>query len=45
MATHTKVLGLTLDPKLTYNTYVHNISIQAHKTLQMIKALTANRMG
>ena len=41
MATHTYVIGLTLDPKLTYNTHIHNISVQAHKTLQMIKAVTA----
>ena len=34
MATHPKVLGLTLDPKLTYNTHIHNISVQAHKPLQ-----------
>ena len=38
MATHPKVLGLTLDPKLTY---IHNISVQAHKLLQIINALTA----
>ena len=24
MATHPKVLGLTLDPKLTYSTHIHN---------------------
>ena len=41
MATQPKVLGLTLDPKLTYSTHIHNISVQAHKPLQMIKALTA----
>ena len=41
MATHPNVLGLTLDPKLTCNTYIHNISVQAHKPLQMMKALTA----
>ena len=41
MATHPKVLGLTLDPKLTYSTHIHNISVQAHKPLQLIKALTA----
>ena len=29
MATHPKVLGLTLDPKLTYSTHIHNISVQA----------------
>ena len=41
MATHPKVLGLTLDPNLTYSTHIHNISVQAHKPLQMINALTA----
>ena len=41
MATYPKVLGLTLDPKLTYSTHIHNISVQAHMPLQMIKALTA----
>ena len=41
MATHPKVLGLTLVPKLTYSTHIHNISVQAHKPLQIIKALTA----
>ena len=45
MATHPKVLGLTLDPKLTYRTQIHNISVQAHKPLQMIKALTATGWG
>ena len=35
MATHPKVLGLTLDPKLTYNTHIHNISVHAHKPLQI----------
>ena len=37
MASHPKVLGLTLDPKLTYSTHIHNISVQAHNPLQMIK--------
>ena len=41
MAVHPKILGLTLDPKLTYSTHIHNISVQAHTPLQMIKALTA----
>ena len=40
MATHPKVLGLTLDPKLTYSTHIHNISVQAHTPLQILKALT-----
>ena len=45
MATHQKVLGLTLDPKLTYSTHIHKISVQAHKPLQIIKALTATGWG
>ena len=45
MATHPKVLGLTLDPKLTYSTHIHNISVQAHKPLQIIKALTTTGWG
>ena len=45
MATHPKVLGLTLDPKLTYSTHIHNIPLQTHKPLQMIKALTATGWG
>ena len=45
MATHPKVLGLTLDPKLTYSTYINNISVQAHNPLQMIKTLTATGWG
>ena len=46
MATHPKVLGLTLDPKLTYSTHIHNISaVQAHKPLQIIKSLTATGCG
>ena len=38
MATHRKIMGLTLDPKLTYSTNIQNISVQTHKPLQMIKA-------
>ena len=41
MAIHPKVLGLTLNPKLTYRTHIHNISVKAHKPLQMIKPFTA----
>ena len=41
MATHPKVLGLTLDQKLTYSTHIHNISVHAHRLLQIIKTLTA----
>ena len=45
MAEHPKVLGLTLDPTLTYSTYINNISVQAHKPLQMTQALTATGLG
>ena len=41
MAMHPRVLGLTLDPKLTCSTHIHTISIQPHKPLQIINALTA----
>ena len=45
MTTHPKVLGLTLDPNLTYSTHIHNISVHAHKPLQIIKTLTARGWG
>ena len=45
MATHPKVLDHTLNPKLTYSTHIHNISVHAHKPLQIIKALTATGWG
>ena len=45
IATHPNVLGLTLDPKPTYSTHIHNISVQEHKPLIMIKTLTATGWG
>ena len=45
MTMYPKLLGLTLDPKLTHSTHIHNISVQSHKPLQMIKALTATGWG
>ena len=45
IATHPNVLGFTLDPKLTYSTHIHNISVQAHKPQQIIKALTTTGWG
>ena len=45
MVTHPICMGLTLDPKLTYSTHVHNISVQVHKPLQMIKVVTATGWG
>ena len=45
MALHPKVLGLTLDPKLTYNAHIQNIATDAQKPLQVIKALTGTTWG
>ena len=45
MATHPKVMGLTLHPKLKYSTHIHNISVYSHKPLQMIKTLTSTGWG
>ena len=47
MATHLKVVGLTLDLKLTYTTHIHNISLHTHKDkpLHIIKALTTTGWG
>ena len=45
MALHPKDLGLTLNPKLTYNAHIQNIAIQAQKPLQVIKALTGTTWG
>ena len=42
MATHPRILGLTLDPKLTYSTHIHNISVQATTN---DKSTHSNRMG
>ena len=44
MATQPTFLGLTLDQKLTYSTHIHNISVHAHKPLQIIKK-TLNATG
>ena len=37
--------GFYIRPKLTYSTQIHNISVQAHNPLQIIKALTATGWG
>ena len=44
-ALHPKVLGLTLDPKLTYNAHIQTIATHAQKPLQVIKALTGTTWG
>ena len=48
MATHPNIMSLTLSPKLTYITHIHNISVHvyiSHNPLQMIKAITETRRG
>ena len=45
MAAHPKVLGLILDPKLTYSTHIHNISVHTHTPLQIIKTLNGTGRG
>ena len=45
MALHPDLLGLTLDPKLTYNAHIQNIATHAQKPLQVIKALTSTTWG
>ena len=37
--------GSYLRPKLTYSTHIHNISVHAHKPLQIIKAFTTTGWG
>ena len=45
MATYPKVLGFTLDPKLTYCTHIHTISVHARKSQPIIKNTDCNRKG
>ena len=45
MALHPKVLGLTLDSKLTYNAHIQNIATHSQKPLQVIKAFTGTTWG
>ena len=40
-----KILGLTLDPKLTYNNHIEITTTKARKTIQIIKALTSTTWG
>ena len=42
---HPKILGLTLDPKLTYSEHIKHTVKKANKTLNVIKALTATNWG
>ena len=40
-----KILGLTLDPKLTYNEHIKQTTTKANKTLKILKTLTATKWG
>ena len=38
-----KILGLTFDPKLTYNSHIRTTSDKARNTLKLLKALTSTK--
>ena len=40
-----KILGLTLDPKLTYNEHIKQTKTKADKTIKILKALTSTHWG
>ena len=40
-----KILGLTFDPKLTYNAHIRKASDKARNTLKLLKALTSTKWG
>ena len=42
---HPKILGLTFDPKLTYNQHTDNTKDKATKTIKLLKALTSTTWG
>ena len=43
--THPKILGLTLDPKLTFNRHIENTVTKAKNSLKIVKALTSTTWG
>jgi hypothetical protein len=42
---HPKILGLTFDPKLTYNQHIDNTKEKATKTTKLLKTLTSTTWG
>ena len=42
---HPKILGVTFDPKLTYNQHIDNTKEKANKTTKLLKALTSTNWG
>ena len=45
MTTHPKILGLTLDPKLTYNRHIDLAATKARKTINIFNVLTSTKWG
>ena len=45
MTTHPKILGLTLDPKLTYNRHIDLAATKARKTINILKVLNSTKWG
>ena len=45
MERHPTILGLTLDPKMTFNQHVTNMTYKARKTIKVLKALTSTQWG
>ena len=43
MTTHPKILGLTLDPKLTYNRHIDLAETKTRKTINILKILTPTK--
>jgi hypothetical protein len=43
--THPKILGITFDPKLNFNTHIHNTLDKATKTIKILKSLTSTNWG
>ena len=40
-----KILGLTFDPKLTFNEHIKTLKDKAEKTINILKALTSTHWG
>ena len=45
MITHPKILGLKLDPKLTYNRHIDLAATKARKTINILNVLTSTKWG
>jgi endonuclease/exonuclease/phosphatase (EEP) superfamily protein YafD len=42
---HPKILGVTFDPKLTFNKHITNVREKAAKTMNILKSLTTTKYG